>query len=339
MPSKSFPNVDVIIPFHRNDNLLRKSIESAHASLGVNVYLILVNDTGENVTAQSLQLKDTDQIVSTTNRGYTNALKVGMDCSTSDYVAFLDSDDLTHPDRIRKQIDLLLKSNADYASGCLIKFSNSKNFKKQASILGHLPRPVDSKLLLLFGAHGSDSTIVAKGASIRSSWHFHRQFPSSVADYGWLLSALNLGHTLVREESAVYFYRSHLNQLSRTDSLKIGWESVWPLWQKLKSDSKLTIPSFSQIQISKNAALALAFPASLPKMTMIEHRELKNAIEAFLVDQKNLDSTSIKLWEKTLWRRYIVAGRIRSYGRFGYLPGILKAFMFQNLLGIKIRKN
>jgi hypothetical protein len=251
----------------------------------------------------------------------------------------LDSDDLTHPDRIRKQVDLLLNSGADYAAGCLIKFRDSENFKKQTPILGELPQSVASKLLLLFGAHGSDSTIVAKGASIRSTWHFHGHFPSSVADYGWLLSALNLGHTLVREESALYYYRSHRNQLSRSESLKIGWDSVWPLWIKLKSDSKETVPSFSQIQISKNVALALAFPAALPKLTMFEHNEMKKAIKAFLLDQQNLDSKSIILLEKTLWRRYIIAKPVQSFSKIGYLPGILKELIFQNLSGIKIRKN
>ncbi len=332
-----FPSVDVIIPFHRNDNLLREAIASARASIGVKLHLILVNDSGEDVSPKNLGLKEKDSLLGGFQQGYTSALKAGLESSTSSYVAFLDSDDLTDRHRIRKQIDRIQADNVDYVTGRLLKFNKSAFFSSSSSPLGKIPQPLDPRLLLLIGAHGSDSTIVAKGDSIRASWHAHQKFPSSVADYGWLLSAINMGHTVSHEKEAIYYYRSHVNQLSRADSLKAGWELVWPLWERLKSNPDLCIPSFSRISISRDSSLALAFPAALPKLKMEELSEMKKAIEALLVDLSNLDPGSMRLWQKTLWRRYVIAGRFRAASKFAYLPGILVDVAHQKKSGVNMR--
>lgn len=336
---EDFPSVDVIIPFHRNDNLLREAIASAHASVGVELRLILVNDTGQEVCPKNLGLNPNDFLLNSSERGYTSALKMGLDCSTSKFVAFLDSDDLTDPYRIRKQINRIQKDDVDYVTCRLLKFNKSEFLSVQASPLGKIPKPLDPRLLLVIGAHGSDSTIVARGDSIRASWYAHQKFPSSVADYGWLLNAINIGHTLSHEDAAIYYYRSHFNQLSRENSLKLGWEKVWPLWQELKCNPELSIPFFSETPLSKNSSLALAFPAALPKLTNEELFELKQAIHALLVDLNNLNSGSMLLWQKTLWRRYVIAGRTRAVRKFAYLPGILLDLGIQKISGVKIRKD
>ena len=334
---KLFPSVDVIIPFHRRDNLLREAIASAHASIGVEIHLILVNDSDEEVSPKSLGLKEKDLLLNSFQQGYTSALKVGIEFSTSSFVAFLDSDDLTDPHRIKKQIDRIQTDNVDYVSGKLLKFNKTEIVLVSSLPLGKIPQPLDPRLLLLIGAHGSDSTIVAKGDSIRASWHTHQKFPSSLADYGWLLSAINMGHTVSHEERAIYYYRSHDDQLSRTDSLKAGWELVWPLWKILKSNPDLRIPFFAQTPMSKESSLALAFPAALPKLKVEELSVMKTAIEALLVDLNKLDPKSIKLWRKTLWRRYLVAGRFRAISKFAYLPGILADVIRQKKSGVNIR--
>jgi glycosyltransferase involved in cell wall biosynthesis len=332
-----FPSVDVIIPFHRRDNLLREAIASAHASIGVEIHLILVNDSDEEVSPNSLGLKEKDSLLNSFQQGYTSALKVGLESSTSSFVAFLDSDDLTDPHRIKKQIDRIQTDNVDYVSGKLLKFNKTEIISVISSPLGKIPQPLDPRLLLLIGAHGSDSTIVAKGDSIRASWQTHQKFPSSVADYGWLLSAINMGHTMSHEESAIYYYRSHDDQLSRTDSLKAGWELVWPLWKILKSNPDLRTPLFAQTPMSKESSLALAFPAALPKLKREELSAMKTAIEALLVDLSKLDPGSMRLWQKTLWRRYIIAGRFKAASKFEYLPGILVDVIRQKKSGVNIR--
>jgi hypothetical protein len=89
--------------------------------------------------------------------------------------------------------------------------------------------------------------------------------------------------------------------------------------------------------MSKESSLALAFPAALPKLKREELSAMKTAIEALLVDLSKLDPGSMRLWQKTLWRRYIIAGRFKAASKFEYLPGILVDVIRQKKSGVNIR--
>jgi glycosyltransferase involved in cell wall biosynthesis len=333
-----FPDVDVIIPFHRNDRFLREAIASAHASVGVVPHLILVNDTHEKITEETLGLTENDSLVISYEKGYLGALSTGINASTSPYVAFLDSDDLTDPLRLKKQINRLQIDGVDYVSGRLQKFKRFSKRGTRVSPLGLLPNSSDPRLLLFIGAHGADSTIVANGLSIRESWKIHASFSSAVADYGWLLSAICQGHTISHEDDAIYYYRSHQGQLSRANSLKEGWLEVWPLWDALRTQEILKLNEFSRLSITSSAALALTFPATLPSLNSAEIKMLKNVIQAFLADLMTIDHQVINIWKKSLWRRYIIAAKLHDLSKFKYFPGFLFDIARQSLSGVKIRR-
>jgi glycosyltransferase involved in cell wall biosynthesis len=332
------PDVDVIIPFHRNDDFLREAIASAHASIGVRPHLILVNDTGGGIARESLGLSESDSLVMNRQKGYLGALSTGVTTSTSPYVAFLDSDDLTDPLRLKKQINRLQIDGVDYVSGRLQKFKKFTKSGPRVSPLGVLPNSSDSRLLLFIGAHGADSTIVAKGLSIRKSWKIHASFSSAVADYGWLLSAICQGHTLSHENDAIYYYRSHQGQLSRANSLKEGWLEVWPLWDALRTQEILKLNEFSRLSITSSTALALTFPATLPSLNSTEIKMLKKVIQALLADLMTIDHQVINIWKISLWRRYIIAAKLHDLSKANYFPGFFYDIARQSLSGVKIRR-
>jgi len=43
-----------------------------------------------------------------------HALNIGLDNAKYDYIATMDADDISHPDRLKKQLDFLIKSNLDF---------------------------------------------------------------------------------------------------------------------------------------------------------------------------------------------------------------------------------
>jgi glycosyltransferase involved in cell wall biosynthesis len=339
MNRQVFPDVDVIIPFHRNDRLLREAIASAHASIGVVPHLILVNDTGEKITEETLGLTENDSLLMSRQRGYVGAMGTGIDSSKSPYVAFLDSDDLTHPHRLRKQIDRMQIQNVDYVSGHLRKFGKSTAMLAARSPFGKVPQCADPTLLLIIGAHGADSTIVAKGSSIRKTWSIHSDFSSSVADYGWLLSAIGQGYKLSHEEDAIYYYRSHPEQLSRDISLTKGWSEVWPMWDSFRKQKSLKLHNFARAKIDIQVALALAYPAALPRLNSKQVHALENSIHALLDDLKFLESDSLSDWRRTLWRRYLIAARFRGASKARYLLGVIFDVLIQFFSGIRFRAN
>jgi glycosyltransferase involved in cell wall biosynthesis len=333
------PNVDIIIPFHRNDELLQQAINSAKSSIGINPRLVLVNDTGKTITWKELGLESTDLLLNSVEKGYVEALKTGVNATTAEFVAFLDSDDLTHPNRICIQITKMREDDVDYVSGRLCKFGKSIKKSKNRSPLGDIPECSDPRLVLLLGPHGADSTILAKGTSIRKFFSSHSTYPAAIADYGWMLSVLSLGQTISHEPSAVYYYRSHGQQISRRYSLGESWPLIWPQWNILRQFLAGKLENFSKLQLTSQVALALAFPAALPKLHPIEVKQLKNAIESFLTDLKKIDEEEFAKWEITLWRRYILSSRHRGFRKFKYFPGMLIDLAFQKLQGVKTRKS
>ena len=100
--------VDLLIPFHRIDTYLNAAITSAQASVGVNLRVIAINDSGEEVTKSTLGLRTEDLLVKSILKGYLGALSTGFANCDADFIAFLDSDDLQEETRLASQIKLIV---------------------------------------------------------------------------------------------------------------------------------------------------------------------------------------------------------------------------------------
>ena len=133
-------DVDVIIPFHIHNQLLHQAINSVLESVGVSARIILVNDTGLEISRNHLPIRSTDLILSTEVRGYSSALTRGICEVSAKYVAFLDSDDLIHPNKLALQIQKLEFENLDLVSSKIVKINSSGKVLLGRPLLGEIPR-------------------------------------------------------------------------------------------------------------------------------------------------------------------------------------------------------
>ena len=331
--------VDVVIPFHRMDNYLSEAISSVKLSIGVDVRLIVVNDTGNKISADYLKLRESDLLIDSSAKGYVNALQTGILNSTAEFVAFLDSDDIMEPHRLSMQIAKIKITGTDFISGQIVKFTHNPIDGHSFSILGPIPKTSNPELLLLLGSHGADSSILAIGESIRKSWNIHSTFPPSVADFGWLLKCLSDGSLMSHEPAAIYFYRSHRNQLSRSGELGLEWNSVYPYWFTFCKNRLNFLSRFNASPLTRNVALSLVFPSAMPKLNRNELHELKVTILNLIDDIEELNIEDSKAWKKTLWYRYLIASRLRSVSGISYFPSLIFGILKAVLLGLFIRNN
>jgi hypothetical protein len=101
------PSVSVIIPTHNRPRLLPRAVESALAA-GTDVEVIVVDDASEDETAEVCRKLSGVRVVRLErNQGVAGARNVGILASSSDYVAFLDDDDLRLPGSLDRQVALL----------------------------------------------------------------------------------------------------------------------------------------------------------------------------------------------------------------------------------------
>ncbi|WP_147918003.1 glycosyltransferase family 2 protein [Ruania zhangjianzhongii] len=121
-PSTGGPLVSVIMPSYRPDAGLLTSVTSILAQTHAHLELIIVDDaSGPSYWPwyERAQALDSRVRVLTleANGGTYPARNAGLREATGEYIAFQDSDDWSHPERLRRQLDVLQKNPE--ASGSL----------------------------------------------------------------------------------------------------------------------------------------------------------------------------------------------------------------------------
>jgi teichuronic acid biosynthesis glycosyltransferase TuaG len=119
--SASFPDNDrvlVVMPAHNAAKTIRGSIASVLGQSHADWRLLVADDASSDATfeiAQAFARQDhrIECLKNTGPRGVASARNTALRCGRSErWIAFLDSDDLWHPDKLRLQIDLLRQQKA-----------------------------------------------------------------------------------------------------------------------------------------------------------------------------------------------------------------------------------
>jgi len=108
--------VSIIIPTYNREKVLLRSINSVLNQTFQNMELIVVDD-GSTDNTQKLLSNIADKrlkIVKTSGKtGANNARNYGVKYASGEFIAFQDSDDEWHLNKLEKQLDFLNKSKAD----------------------------------------------------------------------------------------------------------------------------------------------------------------------------------------------------------------------------------
>lgn len=101
--------ISVIIPTHDRLPLLREAVASVLAQSFADFELIVVDDGSRDGTAAALRAEfgPRVEVIETPNRGVSAARNTGAAAARGRWLAFLDSDDLWDPRKLRAQVDHL----------------------------------------------------------------------------------------------------------------------------------------------------------------------------------------------------------------------------------------
>jgi glycosyltransferase involved in cell wall biosynthesis len=106
--SAAQPLVSIVIPAYNCASLVRETLESCFAQTYPNLEIIVVNDGSIDGTAALLDsYVPRIRVLHKPNGGLASARNAGHEIAKGDYVAWLDADDIAHPDRIALQVTLL----------------------------------------------------------------------------------------------------------------------------------------------------------------------------------------------------------------------------------------
>jgi glycosyltransferase involved in cell wall biosynthesis len=126
--ASTIPQISVILPFRDASYTLRRSIGSILEQNFQDFELVLVDDGSTDDSAQIAEsfLDDRIRHVRLNPQGLVGALNEGFYASNGKYVARMDADDYSHPDRLKKQLEYF-QANLEYGVvSCLINYKGDK---------------------------------------------------------------------------------------------------------------------------------------------------------------------------------------------------------------------
>jgi glycosyltransferase involved in cell wall biosynthesis len=215
--------VSVVIAFHRIDDYLKLAVGSITASIESDIEVLLVADRVPAQDIENLKESFTDFriiILNSPGVGAGDARNEGFRAAQGKYIAIFDSDDLSFPDRLRKQADYLDKhpdvvavgSQLEYitATGVVVGYSNYPNRVKRS----FLHKPFD-------GMIANPSAMIRK-ASLEKVGGYREQFSSTVEDLDLWNRLLRIGELSVLPDVLIS-YRTHENQNTSSNAGEISW--------------------------------------------------------------------------------------------------------------------
>ena len=285
--------IDVILPFHREDQYLRDAISSLNQSEGVDLRILLIDTRNEHNQGKPINIRSShtiEMINAKSERTYAEAINIGFLHLKNEIFALMNSDDLVHPKRFIYQINKMEKDQADFS---ICKFQKFSKNKKKISALGGSPSYSNWRYeYLFFGPYGADATMVGKSKTIKEC---KLKF-SKYAQADWIFA---LSHYKKMKLSILpfvgYYYRMHAKQITRSpDYLEMNSNVIELIKQEL-AHSGIKVESSLVIQ-------SIAMPYSKPRLSNSELKILSQFISKFIEIFSDTNEKEIK---KLLARRII----------------------------------
>lgn len=104
--------VSVIIPTYNREDVLKRAINSVLSQTYKNYELIIVDDGSTDKTKNLISANENIIYLYQQNQGVSAARNFGVCKSKGKFIAFLDSDDEWHPEKLEKQIRFLENDNS-----------------------------------------------------------------------------------------------------------------------------------------------------------------------------------------------------------------------------------
>ena len=115
------PTISVIMPVYNGEKYLREAIDSILAQTYSDFELIMIDDGSKDGSLRILreyeQRDPRVRVISRENRGVPITLNEAIDIARGKFIARMDQDDISHPERFEQQVALMEAEGADIC-GC-----------------------------------------------------------------------------------------------------------------------------------------------------------------------------------------------------------------------------
>jgi glycosyltransferase involved in cell wall biosynthesis len=119
------PRVSIIVATYRRKEALERALQSLISQTYSNFEIIVVDDNADaewntEIDAIVTRMKNSENVEITyiqnkNNKGSAETRNIGIKLATGEYVTFLDDDDIYLPDKVKKQVEYMIKEGSDFS--------------------------------------------------------------------------------------------------------------------------------------------------------------------------------------------------------------------------------
>ena len=224
------PDIDIIIPNYNKAKYLNQCLDSILSQTYKNWKIYLVDDNSHDDSTKILKkYENIDNInffLLKENKGPAFCRNYAIDKSSSEFVAFMDSDDFWPKDKLKKQINEMLKNDYNFTYTDYNFFFND-NEEKIKTV--KMPLFLDYKNFILKSSMSTSSIIISRNSLENVKFKNVDQ-----EDYLFKCDLLKKGETAFNSKDTFVYYRINKNNRS-ANKLK----NLVSLWQINKIHNQL----------------------------------------------------------------------------------------------------
>ena len=203
------------MPVFNAEQTVGAAIKSILCQTYQNFELIVINDGSSDRSEHEIEKFKNDprvKIISQKNMGLVNALNTGLEACSGQFIARMDSDDISLPDRFELQIRFFLENpEIDVLSGAYIPFKNATPSQRASQPVIHPTDPSVIHWMLKYYCVIAHPAVMFRKA-ISSAGHKYNNVPAEDLD---LWRKVSNGRNISNLDDVILFYRISPDSLSK----------------------------------------------------------------------------------------------------------------------------
>ncbi len=307
--------ISVLLPVYNAQEFLREAIESILNQSFKNFELIIINDGSTDHSEEIICSFDDKRIVyvkNETNLKLIETLNKGIQLCKGKYIARMDADDISMPDRLEKQYRFMESNPSVGLCGTWAKVINEKG--EETGRIKNFTQNADLKIHLLFSVPFVHPTVMMKTELLKEEF-YSTQYPHA-EDYD-LWCRLSRKTQIANIPEFLFKYRWHSTNISQTEnSTQISIKE-----KIIRHELKFLGLSPDENELKAHqASFKLYFLGKENRALSIDFKSVKNWYKQLVIANKKCKVYNQNCFVAYIWSRwFVICNYYKKYTKI-YFP-------------------
>lgn len=207
------PKISVVMPVYNGEKYLREAIDSILNQTFTDFEFIIIDDGSTDNTEKIIKSYDDNRILCIKNEknlGVADSLNRGLDMARGEYIARMDADDISLPERFEKQVRFLKKHKNVAVCGAETEVFGDVEPKVAYTVFGYKR----VKVAMLFSSSLAHPIVMMRNSVIQKEHFRYNNDFDKVEDYDLWLRILEK-YDIDNARGVLLKYRLHSAQVTK----------------------------------------------------------------------------------------------------------------------------